>query len=136
MQVLILHHPLQGKPLPQPCHRPPPLPLCKILFLKSRISVSGIKMPRTDPAYRIIPLKVAHSSCRSESKRTKILPLKGFLPLKAVPLIEVRLYLDPSIEARHGKHINKPGALVHWCWKIVLDRKRTLFSPWSAWRLA
>jgi hypothetical protein len=36
---------------------------------------------------------------RNESERTEILPLIGFLPLKAVPLNEVRLYL--YVNTRH-----------------------------------
>jgi hypothetical protein len=58
----------------------------------SRTSISGReKNTREGPAYRIIPLKVARSACESSQKRTENVPLIDFLPLKAVPVIEVRL---------------------------------------------
>jgi hypothetical protein len=41
----------------------------------------------------MMPLNVAHSFCETSQKRTGNSPLIGFLPLKALPLIDVRLYL-------------------------------------------
>jgi hypothetical protein len=51
------------------------------------------------PAYSIVPLNIVHTAyfctCMmcNQSERTESLPLIDFLPLKAVPRIEVRLQL-------------------------------------------
>jgi hypothetical protein len=58
----------------------------------SRTSMSGReKNTRKAPAYKIIPLN-AHSTCEPSQNAQKNLPLTGFLPLRAVPLIDTRLY--------------------------------------------
>jgi hypothetical protein len=41
---------------------------------------------------RIISLNIAHSGRETSQKRTENLPLEGSLPLKAVKLIEIRMY--------------------------------------------
>jgi hypothetical protein len=53
---------------------------------------------RKAPAYRIIPLSVAHSACEMSQNAQNTLPRIGFLPLKAVPLIEVRMYSGSLIQ--------------------------------------
>jgi hypothetical protein len=47
---------------------------------------------RKAPAYRIIPLYVAHPTCKT-SQNAQNFPVIGFLPLQAVPLIEIRPYI-------------------------------------------
>jgi hypothetical protein len=67
------------------------VPLIKVLQY-SRTSVSGRESNTLEaPAYRIIPLNVAHSALETSQKPTEDLQLID-TPLKSVPLIEVRLY--------------------------------------------
>jgi hypothetical protein len=49
---------------------------------------------RKAPAERIIPLNVAHSACKMRQNAQNHLPLTGFLPLKAAPLIEIHCTVE------------------------------------------
>jgi hypothetical protein len=46
---------------------------------------------RKAPAYRRIPLNVAHSACKTEPEGTEILPRTGCSPNRGVPVIGVQL---------------------------------------------
>jgi hypothetical protein len=56
----------------------------------------GRKQGRSAPAYRIIPLNVVDSVFETRQNAQKNLSRISFLPLKNVPLIGVRLYLQPQ----------------------------------------
>jgi hypothetical protein len=60
----------------------------------NRTSINGREETRLTPVYRLITLSVAHIACEPCQNVQTNLPLIDFLPLKAAPLIEVRLYLD------------------------------------------
>jgi hypothetical protein len=68
------------------------LPLHLELALQSDFDKWEGKNTRKAPAYSTIPLNVSQSACDA-SERTENLPRIGFLPLKVVPLIKVRLYI-------------------------------------------
>jgi hypothetical protein len=52
--------------------------------------MSGREKTRKATDYKLIPQKVAHYASETILERTGNLPLIGFLPLKAVPLIEFK----------------------------------------------
>jgi hypothetical protein len=61
------------------------------------------------PIYMIIPLNVAKSAWETSQNAKENLPLMGSLSLKAVPLIEVRLYTFPlrgPLSLKRGAHHN------------------------------
>jgi hypothetical protein len=71
----------------RPEHRPP-----KQNNVQSNLNRREVKKARKFPAYRLITLKAAHSACKTDQNAQKTSRFTGFLPFKAVPLIEVRLY--------------------------------------------
>jgi hypothetical protein len=61
-------------------------------YIQSTFDKREGENPREGLAYRVLPLKFTHSASEP-SRKAKFLRLTGFLPLNAVPFIEVRLYI-------------------------------------------
>jgi hypothetical protein len=59
--------------------------------MQSKYDKREEKDTREAPAYRIIPLNVAHFAGETSQNAQKNFPLINYVPLKAIPLNEVRL---------------------------------------------
>jgi hypothetical protein len=73
---------------------PPPGANVIVLKLHSKFDKREERNTCEALAYRVVPISVAHSACESESGRIENLSLTNFHPLKAVPLIDIRLHLE------------------------------------------